>query len=355
MGNPPLAATGIVALFVISHARAQETMTPPTLPLAPALAPADDAPLAEEAIPDDIVITSRAGKLYRVRGTKVGKLPTEPLASRQSITTITEQLIQDQGARDAQDLYRNISGVSFSSFAVVTARGFRQEEIFYDGLRGGPNAGFAVPQLFNVERAELLKGPAGMLYGPGAPGGLFNYVTKKPSERFAAQIRAIGGTAERYGGSAEVSGALGSGFSGRAGIFYEDRGLLRTNASQRAIIADGGVAYQAGWAKLILQATRYDMRQEAARLRGVPIDNEGNFLTDRRFNANEPNDFLRMRSDVLQGRIEGKPSGELMFDVTLRYNDAEEECCPPRAAAFGLVGLVIGRRITTEAGLHRVG
>src|SRR5690606_7691295 len=115
------------------------------------------------------------------------------------IQVINAELIEDQGARDAQDLYRNLSGVSFFSYAGVTARGFRQEEIFFDGLRGDPYAGFSVPQLFNVERVEFLKGPAGMLYGPGAPGGLFNYVTKKPQEMFSAEASAVLGTEGRKG------------------------------------------------------------------------------------------------------------------------------------------------------------
>src|SRR3990167_9085954 len=148
-----------------------------------------------------VVVTSRAQELYRVEETVTGKLPTEPLLSTQSITVLNAQLIADQGARNAQDLYRNISGVSVFSYAGVTARGFRQEENFFDGLRGDPYAGFSVPQLFNVERVEFLKGPAGMLYGAGAPGGLFNYVTKTPEEDFSAALSAVYGTEGRKGAS----------------------------------------------------------------------------------------------------------------------------------------------------------
>ena len=64
---------------------------------------------------NDIVVTGRAAKLYRVEQTASGKMPTEPLASSQTITVITEELIEDQGARDAQDLYRNISGVPLTT------------------------------------------------------------------------------------------------------------------------------------------------------------------------------------------------------------------------------------------------
>ncbi|OBX17890.1 TonB-dependent receptor [Erythrobacter sp. QSSC1-22B] len=272
-----------------------------------------------------IIVSGRAQKLYRVEETTTGKLATAPLESSQVITTITEQLIEDQGARDAQDLYRNISGVSFFSYAGVTARGFRQEEIFYDGLRGDPYAGFSVPQLFNVERVEFLKGPAGMLYGPGAPGGLFNYITKKPDQRgFDGQVKLIAGTEDRFGGSAEVNAPLGGDVAVRAGLFYEDRGTFRFNASSRTLIADGGVAWEPGPVKLILQATRYDQELDANRLRGVPVDDNGEFLTDRRWNHNEPGDFLNLRSDVLQARVEAEPLPGLSFDATLRYNDAVE-------------------------------
>ena len=99
---------------------------------------------------EDIIVIGRAERLYRVEETTSGKLPTDPLASSQSITVLTDDLIRDQGARDAQDLYRNISGVTVFSYAGVTARGFRQEENFFDGLRGDPYSGFSVPQTFNI-------------------------------------------------------------------------------------------------------------------------------------------------------------------------------------------------------------
>ena len=277
-----------------------------------------------EAEQPDIVVTGRAARLYRVEEVESGKLPTEPLASPLVVNVITEQLIEDQGARDAQDLYRNIPGVSFFSYAGVTARGFRQEEIFYDGLRGDPYAGFSVPQLFNLERVEFLKGPAGMLYGPGAPGGIFNYITKKPQEEFGAQVSAVLGNRDRYGGSAEITGALVSGVAARGGLFYEAQDSFRFNAASETLIADGGLSFDFGPGRVILQATRYDQNLDGNRLRGVPADDEGNFLTTIRWNHNEPTDYLNLRSDVAQARVEAEPLAGVSFDATLRYNDAME-------------------------------
>ena len=304
-------AFAVLALTASASASAQQALPDPTAET-----------FSEDE--DEIIVTGRARKLYRVDETLTGKLPTDPLASSQNIVVITEQLIEDQGARDAQDLYRNISGVSFFSYAGVTARGFRQEEVFYDGLRGDPYAGFAVPQLFNIERVEFLKGPAGMLYGPGAPGGLFNYVTKKPDDRLSARFTGIAGTEDRYGGAAEATGPLGAGFVGRAALFYEDRGLLRFNAGSQTLIADFGLSRDFGPAELLLQATRYDQELDAHRLRGVPVDDRGNFIASRRWNHNEPTDFQNLRSDVLQARVEAAPLKGVTLDATLRYNDARE-------------------------------
>lgn len=279
-----------------------------------------------QAIDDGaIIVTGRAQKLYRADAVSVGKLDTPPLESSLVVTTITEQLIEDQGARNAQDLYRNISGVSFFSYAGVTARGFRQEENFYDGLRGDPYAGFSVPQLFNVQQVEFLKGPNGMLYGPGAPGGLFNYVTKKPDVgEFSGEVKGIVGTEDRFGGSAEINAPLGNGFGVRGGIFYEDRGTFRFNSASRTLIADTGLAMDSGPVRVDIQATRYDQELDANRLRGVPVDDDGNFIASRRWNHNEPGDFLNLKSDVLQMRLEAEPLDGITIDATARYNDAQE-------------------------------
>jgi iron complex outermembrane receptor protein len=311
MRNVAFGSLCALSLMVPVHARAQTAE--------------DDAEAEVSESDNAIIVTGRAQKLYRAEEITVGKLPIDPLSASQNVTVITQQLIEDQGARDAQDLYRNVSGVSFFSYAGVTARGFRQEEIFYDGLRGDPYAGFSVPQLFNVERLEFLKGPAGMLYGPGAPGGVFNYVTKKPdTRRFEVEVKGVVGSADRIGGSAELNTPLGSGFAARGGLFYEDRGTFRYNAGSQTLIADGGVSWDGGPARLILQATRYDQDLDANRLRGVPADDDGNFLTDRRWNHNEPTDYLNLLSDVFQARVEAEPLTGLTLDATLRYNEAEE-------------------------------
>lgn len=271
-----------------------------------------------------IQVTSRALNLYRNGESDSGKLSVDPLNSTQMISSINENLIKDQGARDAKDLYRNIAGVSLFSYAGVTARGFRQEEIYFDGLRGDPYVGFNVPQLFNVEQLDFLKGPAGMLYGAGAPGGIFNYVTKKPKTETQANARLILGTDNRFGGSVEATGETFKNQSARVGLFYEEQDGFRDNTASEVTIVDLGYRFEFEKAMLTTQYTHYAQDLDGNRLRGVPTDDNGEFYTDVSWNHNEASDFLDLRSDVFQLSLEGAITSNLSYDAKVRFIDNEQ-------------------------------
>lgn len=282
---------------------------------------------AEEAgTVDELVVTGRAQKLYRTVETTVGKMTEAPLDIPQSIQVLNAELIADQGARDITDLYRNIAGVSFFSYSGVTFRGFRQDEVYYDGVRGNPFNAFSVPQLFNIDRVEVLKGPAGMLYGPGAPGGLINYVTKLPGKTRTVEVAATLGDNNRRGVSLEAEGQVAGPVSARIGGFFEEADSFRVNAGSEIRIADAGVSVELGArGRLDLQATRYDQALPGNRLRGVPADNDGNFLTDISWNHNEASDYLILGAQTLQARLSGEITETLSGDFTARYFTSHEK------------------------------
>lgn len=278
----------------------------------------------------EVVVESRAQKLYRVNQTSVGKMPEDPLNIPQSVQVVNAQMIEDQGARDIRDLYRDVPGISANNYATVTFRGFAQDVSYYDGLRGDPFQTFSVPQLFTIERVEFLKGPSGMLYGPGSPGGAVNYVTRKPSDTFSAQLRGIIGNYSRNGASADVTGPLDSSgiVDGRLGVFYEDYDSYRAHASSRTKVGDGGLKFHLGdTTQLTLQLTDYNQDLPGNRLRGIPVDANGNFLTYRSWNHNEPTDFIRYNGLVTQARLDSAPSEALSFNVAgrwFRYHEFQE-------------------------------
>ena len=116
-------------------------------------------------------VVGRAQQFYLDSKTTIGtKTDADILDIPLSAQVLSKQLIIDQAARDITDLYRSIAGVSEFSYSGVTFRGFRDSSnVFYDGVRGDPFSGFSVPQVFNVERVEILKGPAAAIYGGGEP------------------------------------------------------------------------------------------------------------------------------------------------------------------------------------------
>lgn len=274
-----------------------------------------------------IIVTGRAQRLYRSEETTVGKVAEDPMNIPQALQVINSDLFADQGARDATDIYRNISGVSFFSYAGITFRGFRQDQSIYDGQRGNPFIGFSVPQLFNIERVEVLKGPAGLFFGPGSPGGIINYVSKAPSEQRSLRMVLTGGNYDRAGISAEATGPIDADglLAYRLGGFYEAMDPYRVNTQNKSRIADGGIAIRTNEdGKLTLQATIYDNYLRANRLRGVLVDDAGNFLTDIRWNANEPSDFLHLKSQAYQARYETRIGDHVTFDAGARYFKARE-------------------------------
>ena len=282
---------------------------------------------ASEEPPAEIVVTGRAEKLYRIEATSVARGSSDPLDIPQSVTVINESLIDDQGARDATDLYRNIAGVTTFSYSGVTFRGFRQDRVFYDNLRGDPFISFAVPKLFNIQRVEVLKGPSGMLYGPGEPGGLINYVTKMPTGELRAEANLTLGNYDRYGASGEISGPItGDGvLLGRAGAFYERMDPFRYNTRDKSLILDGGLTAKLGEdARLIGQITHFEQKQRGARLRGVPTDDDGNFFASRRWNSNEKSDFLNLNATVYQARLLASPADGIAVEFATRYFRARE-------------------------------
>ncbi|WP_235519656.1 TonB-dependent siderophore receptor [Sphingomonas sp. Leaf22] len=279
---------------------------------------AQERPAGDDA---DIVVEGRARQLYRTTITTVGKSAQDPLDIPQALQVINHELFTDQGARDATDLYRNISGVSAYSYAGVTFRGFRQDESFYDGMRGNPFVGFTVPQLFNIDRVEVLKGPAGLFFGPGAPGGIINYVSKTPSDRSALRTVVTAGNYDRFGISAEAIDRIDADgvVSYRIGGFYEAMQPYRFNTLHKALIGDAGLSIRTNPGGLLtLQVTTYDNDLRANRLRGVLVDDSGRFRTSIGWNANEKSDDLHLASTAWAARYATAIGDAVTLDAGVR-------------------------------------
>ncbi|WP_210517733.1 TonB-dependent receptor [Hymenobacter terricola] len=129
-------------------------------------------------------VTVTGAKSLNQRVVSVGKIPIAPLDNPQSTITIERAVLEQQQALRLSDVLANVAGVY-----VMGTTGGTQEEIasrgfaftsantFKNGVRF--NNGI-IPEVSSLERMEVLKGSAAILYGNVAAGGVLNLVTKKP-------------------------------------------------------------------------------------------------------------------------------------------------------------------------------
>ncbi|MCG6138595.1 MAG: TonB-dependent siderophore receptor [Nostoc sp. LLA-1] len=172
---------------------------------------------AQQDEPIELVVTAEQQDGYRVPNASTATRTDTPLRDiPQSIQIVPQEILRDQNITRLEDALRNVSGVTqaFSApgtLSSFTIRGFAVNEgsgsnFLRDGLPD-PVAG-GVVELPNIERIEVLRGPASVLYGFGNPGGTINLVTKQPLADPFYEAQATIGNYSFYQGAIDFSGAL---------------------------------------------------------------------------------------------------------------------------------------------------
>jgi catecholate siderophore receptor len=172
-----LLATAIAAALPALALQAQ-TSPPPTI-----------SPATEEKTLKQVIVTETAdaplGKdAIRATTTSIGK-GNQPLRDiPQSVTVVTEKLINERNLDTVKDVLHNTAGVTFLAAEGgeedIRLRGFSLAttgDIYLDGMR---DAAFYDRDTFNFDRLDLLRGSASMLFGRGSTGGVANQVSKAP-------------------------------------------------------------------------------------------------------------------------------------------------------------------------------
>ncbi|WP_137170124.1 TonB-dependent siderophore receptor [Marinomonas sp. FW-1] len=273
-------------------------------------------------------VQGRALSYYKEDEAELATRTATPIdETPQSIQVVTEALIQDQAARQITDLYRSISGMSQNNVSTVTLRGFSQDEVLYDGLKGDPFGDFSIPQLFTIEQIQVLKGPSGAIYGAGEPGGVVNYVTKKPTYEQKNTLKVSAGNKDFLSGSVESSGPANEDASQRyrIGIYSDGQDSYRNNVEEENQIIDLGYAWDMDENNtLTVQYTDIHQYISGARLRGIPTDDDGNFLADTSWNNNEKSDYQELDAQVFQARLDHSINSWLDSNVSVRYFENTE-------------------------------
>lgn len=148
-----------------------------------------------------------------------------------NVTVITEQVLKDIAATQATDALAYSSSVT-----VTTQQQLNQPDggINFDGqvsvrgsgtffsLRNGARA-YDQPSAQIIQRMEIVKGPASVLYGVTKPGGVVNYITKTPElGRNRGELNLTYSSYDTFRATLDVN----------YGRLFDDRVGLRLNASR---------------------------------------------------------------------------------------------------------------------------
>ncbi len=133
----------------------------------------------------------------------------------QSVEVVTQKVIEDQRAIHVEQALRNVSGVALGDVGqsgiaadVAYCRGFPCG-YFKNFLRNeDQNQSLTFRDISNIQRLEVLKGPASVLYGRSQPGGIINILTKQPQAERYASISQIIGNYNYYRTMIDVTGPL---------------------------------------------------------------------------------------------------------------------------------------------------
>ncbi|MES1216495.1 MAG: TonB-dependent receptor, partial [Bacteroidota bacterium] len=179
-----------------------------------------------------VIIIAR--KTLNDKPVSAGKITINPMDLPQSIAVIGQGMIRDQQALRLSDVIKNVNGVYLTTTRGgvqenFAARGyaFSSTNLFKNGFR--INSG-VMPEISSLEKVEVLKGSASILYGQVAPGGILNMVTKQPKFQFGGELSMMAGSYYEYKPSFDIYGPASS------LIAYRVNGTFETENSFRDVV-----------------------------------------------------------------------------------------------------------------------
>ncbi len=220
--NPKKVAFTLCTFFAITYT------------LSGQLTPSADPESEEIAELETVVVTGFQREYQQATTETAIGFSVDPQRVPLTTVTIPMDILDDQQVNNVEDALRNVSGVTKfkqgnGGEEKFSIRGFdASQSLFKDGakINNSFNAtNIATTETANIERYDVLKGPATILYGQGEPGGVINYVTKKPRFDPYYSFEGMVGSYNYYRGELDITGPIGgseSDFAYRLIASYQD-------------------------------------------------------------------------------------------------------------------------------------
>lgn len=274
-----------------------------------------------------------------------------------SIQVVSREVIDDQRAFSLKDVYENVSGVQQSGntqnaqsevFPII--RGFESPVMLRNGMR---TTSAGAVDLINVERVEVLKGPASILYGSLEPGGIINYVTKRPQAETSHSVDVEYGSEDFKRIAIDTTGAVNESESllYRFNAAYTDSNSFRDHMDlERTAIASSLLWKITDNTELLVDLSYLNEKQPYDT--GIPLDENGKPLVKDDTFFNDPDLAGRDINDVTASyQLDHKFNDHFRVRNQFQYHRAHalnETLRPLAIGFFGFPELQIVHRYQNE-------
>ncbi|WP_103863511.1 TonB-dependent receptor [Aquimarina sp. I32.4] len=276
---------------------------------------------------DEVLIDSDPNKIGK-EILNVNKLGVQGIDIPVTAYSVNAKVMEQRNVSDLGDAVKSATGVRpinrYGGFQTFRIRGFNNFVLLVDGVRDERhNLSTSAPStnLSNVERIEVLKGPAGVLYGHSALGGIINIVRKKPSYTQKANFKSTYGSFDTY----NIEGGVGGPISDKL-RYRVDLGMTRTSGWR-----DYGVATNNGSLMLDFTPSTKDELSFYFQTNsdvydtdtGIPVDEDSNVIEgmNPETRYNDPQDHLKHKRFDYQIKYTHHFSEDLKLSDHLSYSD----------------------------------
>ena len=215
-----------------------------------------------------------------------------------SVQVISNDVIQTVRPYAIEDVVTLTSNVAFLGDIdgrrnAFVMRGFQNPPILRDGFRVEQFGGVSDPELFNLERIEVLKGPDS-LYGESNPGGLINMVSKRPRIDDHTEFSIEGGSFGSVSPRVDIGRGTGNVRVRLVGLYKHDDGWRNFTTNNKRIFIAPSLIWNISDATSITLISEYTKDNNQADF-GTAISTGGGLTADPGQVNNHPRDTMERR------------------------------------------------------------
>lgn len=319
----------------------------------PAFADDTPAPLELDATSITTEYESATGPVKGYRATRSASATKTDTAIKdvpQAISVIPASVLKDLGSTNVEDALDYAGGVSKqNNFGGLTlyeysVRGFTTSEFYKDGFSA--NRGYpASPDTANIERIEVLKGPAASLYGRGDPGGTVNIVSKKPQAETFANLQTSAGSWDRYRTSLDLNTPLDDEgrLLSRVNLAVEDNHSFRDHVESKRLFIAPSFSFELDPDTTLLVESEF-VRQQSTFDRGIVAPKNRWSGVSRSTFLGEPDDRIDNDNNMLQASLEHHLNDVWKVRLASHYKQGEMSGFASESRALNADGHTVNRR-----------